>query len=142
MISNEKEPPHTLRACENHPTVQKINKLCEVAQELGVYVQFFGHRTFVTDKEFPGRLYDISDIGNSDEAISDFPPQLDYKLTFENPKWTNWNNENNARREKERRQAEAEERRVREEEERQKARALEERERQELARLKEKYRDE
>src|SRR3954465_5723817 len=76
---------HYLRLKDNHPTMIKLAKLCDVADELGLNITYYGHRAMLRDSEWPGTLLYIDDIEN--DSISEFPFTTEYKLTYENPAW-------------------------------------------------------
>ena len=88
MTDDRKEPPEYLRLKDNHSTAQKMQKLWLLADKLGLHICFYGHRTLVTDTDFEGRQYDMYDLENRDEAVSDFPPMCEYVLKYENPEYT------------------------------------------------------
>jgi hypothetical protein len=141
----DKEPVEYLRLKDGHPTAQKMQKLWTLADELGLYISFYGHRTTVTDTDFPDRQYDMHDLENRDEAVSDFPPACEYVLRFENPEHTEFQRRRAEEFEKQRaaekkaaEEREAERRRREEEEAR---RRIEQQERKMLAELKAKYED-
>jgi len=96
------EPAEYLRLKVNHPTAQKMQQLWDLAYKLGLSIAFYGHRTIVTDSEFPNRYYDMHDPEDSDDAISEFPPTLGYVLKFENPEFTKWHEEQNRERDAQR----------------------------------------
>jgi hypothetical protein len=139
----KKEPVQYLRLKDGHPTAQKMQKLWQLADELGLHIEFYGHRTIVTDIDFPDRLYDMSDLENADDAVSDFPPGCEYTLRFENPEYTKYQEKLAEERDKQRKaereaaEAAAAEKKRREEEERR--RCQERQERAQLAELKAKY---
>ena len=140
-----KEPAEYLRLRDNHPTAQKMQKLWTLADGLGLHISFYGHRTIVTDSDFPGRQHDMHDLENRDEAVSDFPPACEYVLKYENPEYTEFCQERDEailRRRKAEQVAaglEAAERERKAEEEAR--RRIEEAERKTLASLKAKYED-
>jgi len=79
-----KEPAEYKRLTDKHPTMQKLQKLWELADELGIHIDFYGHRTVVTDDQYPDRIYDMIDLDSPDAAISEFPYAFEVALRFEN----------------------------------------------------------
>ena len=72
----------TYRLKENHPLMIAFDELCEKADELGVRLEFLGHRTIVY---FNGKEYDLEDIEYPYQAntVNSFPPVTEFKLTYE-----------------------------------------------------------
>lgn len=67
---------------DDHSTAKKLAKLCEMASELGISIEYTRYGVCViTDKEFPGRRYLMEDI--EEGPIMEFPPVMEYKITFE-----------------------------------------------------------
>lgn len=81
-MENTKPPAKRLRLKDSHPVMQKYNQLWELADSLGITLEFYGHRTILIDNE-TDKCYDVDDIEGS--AISTFPYPLEVKLTFDNP---------------------------------------------------------
>jgi len=142
---SEDSPPRYLRLLDNHPTMVKLNKLAELADELGITILFSSHTTVVYDNEFPNpiEMYD-ADHG-SEYPVSDFPPTMEFVLRYENPEYIKLKEEERIKFEEERVQRE----KAKQEEIKRKA-AEDQRRRElettriemaELARLKEKYGD-
>jgi hypothetical protein len=75
------------RLKETHPTMQKVDKLWRLADELGISLHFCGHCTKVLDKE-TGQEFDLEDLEkaamrNFHTDPQSFPPPCEYILTFE-----------------------------------------------------------
>lgn len=69
------------RLKDDHPLKKRLDELCEKAEELQIYITFFGNRTLICDLQ-TNKIYDLEDL-DSGECIMEFPPKLEYKLTFE-----------------------------------------------------------
>ncbi len=66
------------RLTDNHPTKQKFDKLCALAEELGIEIIFRGHRTVVCDTG-SDEYYDLEDSEDS-STLAELPPKFEYKL--------------------------------------------------------------
>lgn len=129
---------------DKHPTMQKLQKLMDLADELGLHLSFWGQRTVITDNERDTDLPPlyIEDI-ESHDGPQEFPPSLEFKIVYDNPDYiahekAERDRLNRAQEERKRKEEEA--RRIAEKKEAERrAREVEDRERRELARLKEKY---
>lgn len=68
----------------NHPTFQKIEKLMEMAEELGLTLSFSTYRTLITDKEFPDREFYLEDLESDPfghcATITEIPYNFEFKL--------------------------------------------------------------
>jgi len=78
----------TYRLKENHSTMQKLDKLCELAAEMGISIQFSSGSgiAIVTDfslnQEF--ELYDVDEPGyGMERSFTSFPFPTEYKLVYE-----------------------------------------------------------
>lgn len=72
----------TKRITDNHPTMLKFNTLCNLAEDLGISLDFDNYRTILRDKEFPDISFEILD--NEDyRPVMDLPPFLEFKIVFE-----------------------------------------------------------
>src|SRR5574339_247322 len=133
-----------LRLKDNHPTAVKIAKLCDLADELGIGLSFYGQRVVVEDRDRdknlpPLYLEDIED----GHWFEEFPFATEYKLVYDNPEYI----AQQKKEQEERDRVRAEEARVIKERTKAKAKAKAERrarkqearERQQLAELKAKY---
>ena len=71
------------RCKENHPTVQKLNKLWDYMEELGLTIEF-NYRTVVKDEDRPEEFY-LEDLEEhpSSHMVSFLPYSLETKLVFE-----------------------------------------------------------
>jgi len=145
-MSTEKKIFPWLKLKDNHPTMVKLYKLYELAEELGIHISFGSHRTVVQDNDrdtsFPPLFLEELDNG---ETIQEWPPTFEFKVIYQNPehiaKEQAEMQERERAREVERTQRE-EKRKAQELAEKEaRKRAEEQRERAELARLKAKYND-
>lgn len=103
-----------LRLKENHPTMVKLNKLFELADELGISISYHCSGPVVQDDEWEGEeinLRDIEDEGSRTYAITTFPPTTEWRAIVDNPKYIE---EENKRREEYNKKI-AEEKRIAEE---------------------------
>lgn len=68
------------RLLDHHPTVIALNKLEDLANELGISLEFSAGccRVYHNNKE-----YDLQDIEDSRHIITGFPYDTEYKLVFE-----------------------------------------------------------
>jgi hypothetical protein len=81
-----------LRLKDNHPTMQKIEKLFAYMDELGLSLEvippgYVGGPCSINDKERPGITFVMSDLDNPNDAFNSFPPTFEYKVLYENPEW-------------------------------------------------------
>jgi hypothetical protein len=140
----DKKISRRLQLKDNHPTAQKLAKLCELADELGISISFYSYRTVIEDTDRDPKLPPLylEDI-ETGEGMDEFPFQMEYKLVYDNPEWIA--QEAREREERERARVEEAERKRKAEEEKQRAaaekarRTKEQRERELLAVLKDKY---
>ncbi len=79
----DKPPPRRMVLKDKHPVMEKFNQLCALADDLGLTISFYGHRTRIEDAD--GHLYDVEDIENADCPMSDFPPCTEVRLVYDNP---------------------------------------------------------
>lgn len=76
-----------LRLKENHPTAIKLNQLFELADKLGISLEFSNStRVLVSDSDRDENLPPLwlEDIEDSDYG-GNFPPTTEYKLVYNNP---------------------------------------------------------
>ena len=137
--------PRRLRLKDNHPTAEKLSKLCALADDLGISLSFYNHTVIVEDKDRDEKLppLHLEDIEDNWNSVGCFPPTTEYKLVYDNPEYVaQQQRENQARRRKEEEKKAAEQKaaeaKAKAERERQ-AKEKEARERKMLAELKEKY---
>lgn len=122
---------------DNHPTAEKLSKLCALADELGISISFYGQRAIVEDRERDDKLpplymEDIEDNG----GVSDFPPCTEFKLVYDNPAYlAQQERELEERRAKDKAEREAAEAKAKAAEEARKAKQAKELESKELAEL-------
>lgn len=71
---------------ENHPTYIKIQKVTDLMEELGLSLSsgLFGDY-IITDAEQPDKFFPLVDI-DSNNSVSEFPPQLEFKVYIESDK--------------------------------------------------------
>lgn len=62
----------------NHPTVQKFEQLCSLAEQLGINISVYGDRIIVQDNE---ESFFLEDIDNEYGSFQ-FPIGTEYKLVF------------------------------------------------------------
>lgn len=142
----EKKISPYLKLRDNHPTMVKLQKLYELADELGIHISFHSHRTVVQDndqkQDLPPMFLEELDSG---ESIQEWPPVFEYKVIYQNPAHIAQENAEREERDKIRKAEEAKREADRKAKEKVEAdarkRAEEQRERAELARLKAKYND-
>lgn len=143
MTAEKKVYPY-LKLKDNHPTMVKLNKLYELAEELGISISFSSMRTIVQDRDRDSNLPPLylEDLENG-ESIQEWPPVFEYKVIYDNPEHLAKEKADNEERDRKRKEEEAKretERKAKEKAEKEaRARAEEQRERTELARLKAKY---
>lgn len=69
---------------DNHPTMIKLSKLFELAEDLNISISFTGHRAIVEDFDRPKDapvLY-LEDIESDSNDIGCFPPATEYKVVY------------------------------------------------------------
>lgn len=77
-----KLPQQRIRAGEKHPTIEKLEKLFDYMDEIGIDLEFYGDRIFVVDKDRPGdKDWEIRDIVNNDFLATLPCYHGEYKLT-------------------------------------------------------------
>ncbi len=133
-----------LRLKDNHPTMVKLMKLYDCAEELGIHLSFHGIACTVYDRDRDPKLpfITIEDTDNH-EALQEWPPATEFSCRYENPAYivardAKWKLELAKREEDKLKKQMEEEAQKQLEEERAKER-LEALEKRELARLKTKY---
>lgn len=145
-MSEGKKVSQYLKLKDNHPTMVKLAKLYDLAEELGINVSFGSMRSFVNDRDRDSKLPPliIEDVDNG-EAIGEWPPSFEYKVYYENPEYIAQQEAERKERDAKRKQEEDErevQRKAKEKAEKEaRERAIEQKERAELARLKAKYHD-
>ncbi|CAB4196731.1 hypothetical protein UFOVP1290_251 [uncultured Caudovirales phage] len=138
--------PRRLRLTDKHPTAIKIQKLFDLADDLGITIYFSNCGTYISDRDRDQKLPDISiyDI-EPDHYVNQFPPSTEFQMVYDNPEYLKQckieNEEDNARRAEEERIKKEKELAKKAAEEAMLAAANEARERKMLADLKEKYKD-
>lgn len=83
------KPCKTLKLKDNHPTMEKIAQVCELADKLGISFSFYAGTVVVEDTalgEDHPTLY-LQDVEQG-HVMEQFPFTTEYKVTFENPKYT------------------------------------------------------
>ena len=69
---------------ENHPAMIKFNKLCSVAEELGIDLSVDDYGGWhLHDENYPNIDFFIKDIGGSDDRMHVFPPACEVKIIYE-----------------------------------------------------------
>ncbi len=64
---------------DTHPTQIKLNKLIDLAEELGISLEFDSGYCIVTDSERPGITFKIEDIEGDEGSVYNFPPCTETK---------------------------------------------------------------
>jgi hypothetical protein len=64
----------------------KVNKLYDLATELGISISWLGHCTIIEDNERDRSLPNIrlEDIESNDQ-VGEWPPATEFKLVYDNP---------------------------------------------------------
>lgn len=146
-MTENKKPSRYLHLKDNHPTMVKLNKLNDLAIELGIQISFMrGWRTIVQDNErdtnLPALYLEEIDDG---QAIEEFPPTFEYKVIYDNPEYLTALKQEQEEYDKNRAQRERDDAEIavaaQKAKEEKRARELEQQERAELARLKNKYQE-
>lgn len=145
-MTAEKKISQYLKLKDNHPTMVKLAKLAEVAEDLGISISFGHYQAHVHDRDrdesLPPLVMEELDGG---EAIGEWPPIFEYKVIYDNPAYLaqqKAEREEYDRKRKEEEDKRESERKAKEDAEKaRRAKAEEQRERAELARLKAKYND-
>ncbi len=136
-----------LRLRDNHPTMVKLTKLYNLAEELGITLNFMHARAVVVyDKERDPNLPDLlmEDLEDG-HTIENWPPTFEYKVIYDNPAYLaeekRLNEERQKKQKEEQEKLEAARKAKEKAEQERKERELELKERTELARLQTKYKD-
>jgi hypothetical protein len=79
-----------LRLKDNHPIMQKLEKIFSLADELGISISFSAHGpATIHDKnrnlDLPS--LNLQDLEDSNYPMEHFPPTLEYRVICENPEW-------------------------------------------------------
>ena len=64
---------------ENHPAMIAFNKLCQYADDLGVKIEFVDNHVLY---HYENMVYELVDI-EPNHAIDEFPPVMEFHITFE-----------------------------------------------------------
>jgi hypothetical protein len=127
---------------DSHPTMKKLQKLEDLAEELGICIYFSSNGTIVNDTDFEHDIY-MLDIEDHNTCINTFPCSTEYILRYENPEYIKEQDriyaERKAQQEEKERLAKIENERILQEAEQKQKAAEEAKERAELLRLKNKY---
>ena len=145
MTTEKKIFPY-LKLKDNHPTMVKLYKLYELAEDLGISISFGSHRTVVQDRDRDDKLPTLFlEELDGGETIQEWPPTFEYKVIYDNPAYLTQQKAEQDERDKVRKAEEAKreaDRKAKEKAETDaRARENERKERAELARLKTKYND-
>lgn len=78
-----------LRLKDTHPTMVKLNRLIDLASELGISISYSDNMVVVSDKDRDPKLPHLflQDLDSSDYPPSDFPPIFDFKIIYDNPEY-------------------------------------------------------
>lgn len=63
-----------------HPAAVAFENLCKKAEELGILMVAHGG---INEVCYDGRVYQLKDLEDGGHCATEFPPLMDYKLTFE-----------------------------------------------------------
>lgn len=144
---NDKPVFRYLRLKDNHPVMEKLMKLSDYAEELGISISFSHHGTIVEDTDWHGPRLVMSEIIDNgyENGVMEWPPATEFKIVYENPVWTaeEARKEEEYRRQQEKLEAERQRNLIESNKraEAQRMEQLELRERVQLAALKTKYPD-
>lgn len=77
-----------LKLKDNHPTMVKLYKLYDLAEELGIGISFDRYQTVITDSARDSNLPPLllQEIDGA-ESVKEWPPLFEYKVVFQNPEW-------------------------------------------------------
>jgi septum formation inhibitor MinC len=84
MSAQKKIPCRYLLISTNHPTFQKLEKVLELLDQLGLTIYFGPTSTILTDENIPGINFLIRDL-ESEKPIYSLPPSVEYKIIRDNP---------------------------------------------------------
>lgn len=73
---------------DNHPTMIRFNKLCQVADELGLRISFHGQAMVLEDlhrENLPPLMIEDIEEDHTHTWCADFPPGTEVKLVYDNP---------------------------------------------------------
>src|ERR1700722_18202390 len=79
----DKNASQWMRLRDNHPTMIKLSKLWDLAEELGITISFMGQATIVDDED-QEQSFRMEDAESGD-PVGEFPVAFEYKLIYENP---------------------------------------------------------
>ena len=87
----DKKTARFLRLKDEHPTMVKLNKLYDLAEELGLSLSFESFQTTVFDKDrdekLPPVILEYTDTDSDDKAVGEWPPTFEFVARYENPKY-------------------------------------------------------
>jgi len=74
----------TYRLKENHPTYQKFLKLYNLAEKLGISLEFIGDQCFLVDFDLPKIRFQVKDI-EPNHILTSFPYPTEFEITYQKP---------------------------------------------------------
>jgi hypothetical protein len=72
----------TKRITDQHPFMEKVNKLYDFMEELGIEIEYNGMGGLNINDKINSKVYSLRDIDSS-EIVEYFPTGYEFKLTFE-----------------------------------------------------------
>jgi len=72
-----------LRCKESHSTYKKVLKLIALAEDLGISIEFSYDKFYLNDKD-KDCTFEFVGVDDYNDTICSFPPDVDFKLIFEN----------------------------------------------------------
>lgn len=84
----DNKPVRYLRLKDNHPTLQKLDKIFALAEELGIRIDFSSHgpaQVYDNERDKSLPVLSLQDIESSDYPMDNFPPTLEFKVIYQNP---------------------------------------------------------
>lgn len=84
----DKKIPERLKLKDKSSTMIKVMKLYDLAEELGIAIEFFGHAVVVSDRDRDSKLpYLYMEDIEEGHYIDQFPPSTEFKLVYDNPEY-------------------------------------------------------
>ena len=76
-----------LRLKDNHPTLKKFEKLCSLAEELGLSINVDSQQIILHDLDQPKIAFLVKDIEDWAALVCAIPPTTEYYIRYENPEY-------------------------------------------------------
>jgi hypothetical protein len=86
-MSDQKKIYPKLKLNDNHVTMKKFLKLTDLAEDLGISLEFLGDRICITDINRDPKLPPIYIEDIEGGSIEEFPINMEYKMTYDNPEY-------------------------------------------------------